>query len=141
MSDKCLRSTQDKTIVLAYPWAPACENCFVDHASVNSLVYSQLLYAVDSNTTVFQFAPVYLEGDKISYPGNYIIVSPTSSLESLPPEGLDGFEEIPYEELGIKVVGLPILYPEPESPVKSRSASTLSLSEMIERTRERFGLK
>lgn len=137
--DKCLRNTQAKTIVLIYPWAPIAEyNNFYRDISGLSLALFQLYYA--GSTAMAQFAPVYLEGDGIDTLGT-IVTDSSSHYESLTPEDLTGFEEVPYEELGFKVVGLPILYPEPEFSFKSRSASAPSLSEMIERTRERFGLK
>ena len=137
--DKCLRNTQEKAIVLIYPWAPTVEHgIFVSDNSSAMFVLYQLLYAVSAE--MCQAAPVYLEGDGIEELGDILTFS-LSHYESLTPEDLTGTEEVPYEELGFKVVGLPIVYPEPESYFKSRSASVPSLSEMIERTRERFGLK
>ena len=133
--DKCLRHTQEKGIALIYPWAPTVGYGLFGGGG---LALYQLFYTFSDETG--QVAPVYLEGDGIEELGDILTFS-LSQYESLTPEDLTGYEEVPYEELGFKVVGLPIVYPEPESYFKSRSASVPSLSEMIERTRERFGLK
>lgn len=146
--DKCLWNAQEKVIALACPWMPTIHfnSMFVKRSESYHFARPQLIYALDTDLRIRQFAPVYLEGYVIS-DDNVITAYPTSFIESLPPEQLTGFEEIPYAELGFKVVGLPIFYPEPivrpvpKSSVESRSASAPSLSEMIERTRERFGLR
>lgn len=139
--DKCLRNTQEEAMLLIYPWAPTVGyNLFGRYDGDGGFALYQLFYVVSGEMS--QFAPVYLEGDGIEELDAITIATDSlSHYESLTPEDLTGFEEVPYEELGFKVVGLPILYPKPESYFKSRSASVPSLSEMIERTRERFSLK